>query len=96
MMQFHHGRWFGTTFFFIGGLNLTDVGFMFVGGRKPTYVGFLLEYTRKGHLIPGAVVFYIWRGCILHSRFIFPLGNSCLSENRCGGCGVEMDSNTLQ
>ena len=56
-MQVHRGPWVGTSFLFIGGIKPTYVGFLFVGGIKPTYVGFLLESTRKGHLIPGAVVF---------------------------------------
>ena len=46
MMQVHRGRWVGTSL-------------LFIGGRKPTYVCFLLESTRKGHLIPGAVIFSI-------------------------------------
>ena len=58
-MLFHHGRWFGTSFLFIGGRKPTSVGFLFIGGRKPTYVGFILESTRTGHLIPGVVVFSI-------------------------------------
>ena len=61
MMQFHHGRWVGTSFLFIGGI-------------KPTDVGFLLESTRKGRLIPGTVLFFIWRGRIFHSKF-FSLKN---------------------
>ena len=55
-MQVRHGRWVGTSFLFIGGIKPTYVGFLFIGERKPTYVGFILESTRKGHLIPGAVV----------------------------------------
>ena len=56
MMQVHHGRW-------------VRISFLFIGGRKPTYVGFLMDSTRKGYLIPVAVVFSIQRGCIFHSRF---------------------------
>ena len=37
----------------------TSIGFLFIGGRKSTCIGCLLESTRKGHLIPGAVVFSI-------------------------------------
>ena len=70
-MQVHHGHWVGTSFLFIGGRKPTYVGFQFIGGRKPTDVGFLLESTRKGHLIPGTVVFPIQRGCIFHSKFFF-------------------------
>ena len=58
-MQVHHGRWVGSSFLFIGGRKPTYLGFLLIGGRKPTYVGFILESTRKGHLIPGAVVFSI-------------------------------------
>ena len=47
--------------------NPTTIGFLFVGERKPTYVGFLLEFTRKGRLIPGLVVFSI--------PIIFPIKN---------------------
>ena len=46
-----------------------------------TYIYFLLESTRKGHLIPGAVVFFIWRGRIFHSNF-FPLKDTFPSDNR--------------
>ena len=70
-MQVHHGCWVGTSF-------------LFIGGRKPTYVGFLLESTRKGHLIPGAVVFSIRRSRIFHYKF-FSLKNPSPSDNRRGG-----------
>ena len=83
-MQVHHGRWVGTSFLFIGGRKPTYVDFLLIGGRKPTYVGFLLESTRKGHLIPGAVVFSIRRSRIFHSKF-FSLKNPCPSDNRRGG-----------
>ena len=69
MMQFHHFCWVGTSFLFVGGRKPTYVGFLFIVGIIPTCVGFLLESTRKGHLIPGAVVFSIWRGHIFHSEF---------------------------
>ena len=87
MMQFHHGRWVGTSclfiggrkptnvgFLFIGGRKPINVGFLFIGGRKPTYVGFLLDSTRRDHLIPGAVIFSIWRSRIFQSKF-FSLKN---------------------
>ena len=59
MIQFHPGRWVGTSFLFVGGRKPNYVGFMFIGGQKLTNVGFLLDSTRKGHLIPDAVVFSI-------------------------------------
>ena len=46
MTKVHHGRWVGTSF-------------LFIGGRISAYVDYLLESTRKGHLIPGAVIFSI-------------------------------------
>ena len=88
MVQFHHGGWVGFSFLFVGGSKRTYVGFMFIGGRKPTYVGFLLESTRKGQLIPGAVVSSIWRSRIFHSNF-FPLENPFPSDNQRGGCTVQ-------
>ena len=47
----------------------------------PTYVVFLLESTRKGHLIPCAVIYSIRRSCIFHSKF-FSLKNPCPSDKR--------------
>ena len=69
MMQVHHGRWVGTSLLLIGGRKHTYVGFCSLEEEKPTYAGFILESTRKGHLIPGAVVFSIRRGRIFHSMF---------------------------
>ena len=77
MVKVHHSPWVGTSFLFIGGGKPTYVGFLFIGGRKPTYVGFQLESTRKGYLIPGAVVFSI--------PSFFPLKNLSPSDNRSGG-----------
>ena len=77
-MQVHRGPWVGTSFLFIGGIKPTYVGFLFVGGIKPTYVDFLLESTRKGHLIPGAVVFSI--------PSFFSLKNIFTLDKRRGGC----------
>ena len=73
VMQVHHSSCVGTSFLFIGGIKLTNIGFMFIRVIKPTYVGFILESTRKGHLILGAVTFSIWHGHIFHSQF-FSIG----------------------
>ena len=59
-------------------------GFLFIRARKPTYVGFLLESTRKGHLIPGAVICSIWLSLIFHYKFL-SLKNPCPLDNRHGG-----------
>ena len=61
MMQFHHGRWFGISIFFLGGRKPTYLGLLLIGGKKPTYFSSQIVSTRKGHLIPrsGAVVFSI-------------------------------------
>ena len=75
-MQVNLGHWVVTSFLFIGGRKPTYVSFLFIRGRKPAYVGFLLESTRKGHLIPGAVVFSILS--------FFPLENPCPSDNQRG------------
>ena len=80
-MQVHHGCWVGTSFLFIGGIKPTNVDFLFIGGIKPTYVGFLMDYIRKGHLIPGAVIYSIRCSRILHSKF-FSLKYPCPSDNR--------------
>ena len=89
MVKVHHSPWVGTSFLFIGGGKPTYVGFLFIGGRKPTYVGFILESTRKGHFIPGTVVFSIRRGHIFHSKF-FPLKHNFPSDKRCGGCTLQV------
>ena len=80
MMQVHHDPWVGTSFLLIGERRPTYVGFLFIGGRKPTNVSFIMETTRKGHLIPGAVVFSIRRGHNFHSKF-FSLKNCFPSDN---------------
>ena len=81
MMKIHNGRWVGSSCLFIGGRKHTYVGFLFIGGRKPTYIGFILESIRKGHLIPGVVVFSIRCSPIFHSKYFslkkpFFLGHS--------------------
>ena len=80
-MLVQHGTWVGTSCFFIGGRILTYVGFLFIGGIKPTNVGFMFESTRKGRLIPGVVVFSVWRNRIFYSNF-FPLKNPFPSDNQ--------------
>ena len=83
-MQVHHDPWVGTSFLLIGERRPTYVGFLFIGGRKPTNVSFIMETTRKGHLIPGAVVFSIRHSRILHSKF-FSLKKPFPSDNWRGG-----------